>query len=244
MVATFDVWLTLTPPPFPSLPSITWIAFSRTVRSAARFSPSSSRIAIRGGEVARHRLPSRSSRRRVENSRRLSRCVRARFSRYPTNLAACSSVTRVRRSRLADLACELFEEVGAREIALQHADLHGPVIGSQWRATSRGAWSAGFRIQQRAMATLFRQPAASCSIPKASTAQIRVIARARLSETPPTRVLHPWRTRDETCATAARAKSGVDRRRRGDSRTPGGGLGSAHDCDGARADNAQTIYSL
>jgi hypothetical protein len=39
-------------------------------------------------------------------------------------------VTRVRRSGLADLACELFEEVGAREVELQHADLHGPVIGS------------------------------------------------------------------------------------------------------------------
>ena len=42
---------------------------------------------------------------------------------------------------------------------------------------------------------------------KASAAQIRVIARARLSETPPTRVPHPWRTRDETCASAAGRRS-------------------------------------
>jgi hypothetical protein len=46
------------------------------------------------------------------------------------NSCRFSSVTRVRRSRLADLACELFEEVGAREVELQHADLHGLVIGS------------------------------------------------------------------------------------------------------------------
>jgi hypothetical protein len=37
--------------------------------------------------------------------------------------------------------------------------------------------------------------------------QIRVIARARLSETPPTRVPHPWRTRNETCASAAGRRS-------------------------------------
>jgi hypothetical protein len=42
---------------------------------------------------------------------------------------------------------------------------------------------------------------------KASPAQIRVIARARLSETPPTRVPHPRRTRDETCASAAGRRS-------------------------------------
>jgi len=42
---------------------------------------------------------------------------------------------------------------------------------------------------------------------KASAAQIRVIARVRLSETPPTRVPHPWRTRDETCASVAGRRS-------------------------------------
>jgi hypothetical protein len=42
---------------------------------------------------------------------------------------------------------------------------------------------------------------------KASAAQILVIARAQLNETPPTRVPHPWRTRDETCASAAGRRS-------------------------------------
>ena len=43
---------------------------------------------------------------------------------------------------------------------------------------------------------------------KASAAQIRVIARARLNETPPTRVPRPWRTREmETCASAAGRRS-------------------------------------
>ena len=42
---------------------------------------------------------------------------------------------------------------------------------------------------------------------KASAAQIRVIARAQLNETPPTRVPHSWRTRDETCASAAGRRS-------------------------------------
>ena len=75
----------------------------------------------------------------------------------------------------------------------------GGLFAMWFAVRRRGRWRRG--------SARSRSDGSTSSSIETGAAQIRVIARARLSETPPTRVHHPWRTRDETCASAAGRRS-------------------------------------